>query len=210
VSLPKQPVSSKSNNDHGVFPQSLRRSNSNPRGLLQFYVLHLVSEGISNGYEIFQSMKGNKLEGWEPRAGSINMALRRLSEDGLVRETFRSANLSDRRTYVITPKGAEFLQEGKQVLANADRNWFNMRGIFIELMDATELPGFLSAGSKTNFQLTREIIKAKLPKLSNQEAESSLREYVLNLEMQLEWAKSKMQEFEKLNWSSYSGFKRRS
>jgi DNA-binding PadR family transcriptional regulator len=156
--------------------------------------LHLISEDPSNGYEIFQLIGEKTVGSWRPRAGSIYLTLRKLAKDGLIRESSKShrPSNSSQRIYEITPEGAEFLSEGKDVLANADRNWFDMRGIFIDMMDATKLPSFLTEGSKANFQLSREIIEAKLSKLNQKEAGSALTEYALNLREQLRWTEAKM------------------
>lgn len=83
------------------------------------------------------------------------------------------------------------------MLANAGRRWAMMRGIFIDLMDAERISTFLVEGSRLNFQMSQEIIDSKIPKLSPNEAEFTLKEYALNLERQLNWTKSKLSQLEK-------------
>ena len=126
---------------------------------------------------------------------SVMSTLKKLMREGLVLQTFGSLGHSE-RVYEITSKGAAFLKEGKAVLSNSDRRWFEMRGIFINLMDATSLPEFLSEGARANFQLSREIIEAKAPKLVQKEAESALKEYALNLRKQLTWTEKKIEAME--------------
>ena len=130
---------------------------------------------------------------------SIYTNLRKLAGDGLIRESPQTdGTISEsQRVYEITTEGKEFLREGLDMLANADRNWFAMREIFIELMDAALLPTFLREGARENFQLSREIIEAKMPKLNRNEAESALGEYMVNLGNQLRWTKAKLQELKK-------------
>ena len=72
-----------------------------------------------------------------------------------------------------------------------------MRGIFVELMDPAQIPTFLVDGSRANFQMSQEIIDSKISKLSQSEAEFTLKEYALNLERQLSWTKTKLAEIEK-------------
>jgi DNA-binding PadR family transcriptional regulator len=201
--LSKHSRRSKPSTNREIFPQSLRWPEKVPKGLLEFYILHLISEGQSNDDEIFQSLGEKTAGSWRPREDSINLALRKLAKDGLIRECSNSRGPSDRseRIYGITLKGKEFLREGKDVLANADQDWFTMRGIFIELMDATQLPRFLGEGSEANFQLSREIIQAKISKLNWREAELSLRDYALNLYRQLKWARAKLHELRRTNQS---------
>jgi DNA-binding PadR family transcriptional regulator len=168
--------------------------------------LHLISEGSSNGNEIFQSIREKTVESWRPKLGSIDLTLRKLAGAGLIRESSKSHGRTDRRhsIYEITPEGSEFLREGKEVLAKADRNWFAMRGIFIELMESSQLPMFLREGSEDNFQLSREIIEAKIPKLDRREAELSLKDYLLNLDRQLKWTRAKLQELRRTSVSQYN------
>jgi DNA-binding PadR family transcriptional regulator len=169
-----------------------------PKGLLTFYILHLISESSTHGFEILQSIEEKIGGSWRLGAGSIYPTLRKLTEEGLISTNSkpRSSSQSSQRIYQITPKGVEFLREGKDVLANADRNWYAMRGIFIDLMDAAHLPTFLGEVSKANFQLSREIIEAKVSKLTRKEAELALKEYALSLKKQLTWTETKMQKLE--------------
>ena len=172
----------------------LRRQQGVPRGLLQFYILQLISEGRTHSHDILRSIE--KKAGTDWTSGSVLSTLRKFVVEGLVLQTSESRKSSE-RVYEITSRGAAFLKEGKEVLSIADRNWFDMRGIFIDLMDATSLPEFLNEGSKANFQLSREIIQAKMSKLDQREAESALKEYALNLRKQVAWTEARIQKLSK-------------
>ena len=192
----KHSKSSKESTSRRESLQFLQRPQRPPKGLLPFYILNLISEGSTHGFEILQSIEEKTGGSWRPGAGSIYATLRNLTEEGFISTNSkpRNSSQSSQRVYQITPKGVEFLREGKDMLANADRNWYAMRGIFIDLMDATRLPVFLGEGSKANFQLSREIIQAKMPKLDQKEAESALKEYALNLGKQMAWTEARIQE----------------
>ena len=159
---------------------------------MQFYVLQLISEGRTHNQDILRSIEKKAGAGWT--SGSVLSSLRKFVAEGLVHQTPSRSRRSSERVYEITSRGAAFLKEGKEVLSNADRNWFEMRGIFIDLMDAISLPEFLSEGSKRSFQLSRLIIQAKMPKLNQKEAESALKEYALNLGKQIAWTQARIQE----------------
>jgi DNA-binding PadR family transcriptional regulator len=149
----------------------------------------------SNSYQIYKSVAEKTRGRWKPNVDSIQVTLGQLAEAGLIREISKSHGSRHlKKCYQITPNGVKFLKQGKDVLANSDRIWFALRGIFIELMDATLLPTFLGEASKDNFQMTREIIEAKMPKLITEKAKLSLKNYALNLVMQLKWTKEKMRE----------------
>jgi DNA-binding PadR family transcriptional regulator len=179
-----------------MFSKSLQVRSAVPRGLWQFYILHLVSEVQSGEYEIQGSLEENAVKSSRPSLRSIRVTLRKFAKERLIRESskYRGQAGGSRSIYEITPKGMDFLRIGKEALANSDRNWFAMRRIFIELMDANQLPMLLREGSRENFQLSKEIIEAKLPKLSKKEGASALKNYALNLGQQLEWTKKKLQD----------------
>jgi DNA-binding PadR family transcriptional regulator len=157
---------------------------------LQFYILQLISEGRIRSHDILRSIERKGGAGWT--SGLVLSTLRKFVVEGLVLQTPSRSRRSPERVYEITSRGAAFLKEGKDVLSIADRNWFEMRGIFIDLMEATSLPEFLSEGSKANFQLSREIIQAKMPKLDQKEVESALRDYALNLRKQVAWTEARI------------------
>jgi DNA-binding PadR family transcriptional regulator len=185
------------------FPQSLRWPEKLPIGLFRFYILDLISKRPLNSLEIYQLLsRGKNLGNWKPSVISISLTLEKLAREGLVGKKSKSPGTLGRyqQIYEITLAGLRFLRDGKNVLANADRNWFAMREIFIELMDATLLPTFLRDGARDNFQLSREIIEAKMPKLNNKDIERALKDYALNLDIQRKWIKEKLKELEKTKY----------
>jgi DNA-binding PadR family transcriptional regulator len=187
----KDHKSSELRKSQGMFSRSLQVRSAVPRGLWQFYILHLIAEVPSGEYEILESLE-KVVKSSRPSLRSIKVTLRKFAKERLIRESSKNRAGGSRSIYEITPKGMDFLRIGKEVLANSDRNWFAMRRIFIELMEANQLPMLLREGSRENFQLSREIIEDKLPKLSKKEGVSALKNYALNLGQQLEWTKKKL------------------
>jgi DNA-binding PadR family transcriptional regulator len=175
----------------------LQRPQGAPRGLLHFYILHLISKGPTHGYEISQSIEEKTEGSWRPGAGSIYPTLKKLVREGLIRTSSKtSLPLSSQRVYEITPKGMDCLREGKDMFTNAGKKWSSMRAIFVELMDPSDIPSFIVEGSKASFQMSRYVVDSKFSKMSEEEAEFTLKEYALNLERQLTWTKSKLQELQ--------------
>ena len=63
----------------------------------------------------------------------------------------------------------------------------------MELIDPEHLEKFLVEGSKSHFQFTREIFKTNMKDLAPREPEYILKEYILNLERQLDWARQMLE-----------------
>jgi len=181
----------------GTFGPFLQRPQGAPRGLLHIYILHRISLGPTHGYEISQFIEEKTEGAWRPGAGSIYPTLRKLVNEGLIRASSKSQGAeSSQRIYEITPAGLECLNKGRDMFANIGRKWSSMRGIFVELMDPTHISTFLIEGQKSGFQMSRDIIESKMSELETSEAEFALKEYILNLERQLDWTKAKLRELE--------------
>ena len=80
------------------------------------------------------------------------------------------------------------------MFASAGFRWTSMRRLFIELMDSDQVAKFLVEGSKAGFQMSQELVNTKIIKLSQKEGEFALKEYILNLQKQLDWAERKLGE----------------
>jgi hypothetical protein len=114
--------------------------------------------------------------------------LKKLVQKGMIKaDSF--AREDSRRVYHITPRGIEQLKAAKQTLADYGQKWQGMRGLISELIDAEHLEKFLIEGSKGHFQFTQDIFKTNMKSLPPMELEYILKEYTLNLERQLDWAR---------------------
>ena len=69
-----------------------------------------------------------------------------------------------------------------------------MRRLFLELLKPEDLTRFVSEGTKGQFELAQEIISSKMNVIPPKDREYILKEYVLNLERQLEWANQALKE----------------
>lgn len=149
-----------------------------------------------HGYEIAQDIEEKTDGAWRPAPGSIYPMLKKLTSQGLIRATQTKTRGSDtsQRTYEITPKGAKCLGQAKEMFASAGFRWTSMRRLFIELMDSDQVAKFLVEGSKAGFQMSQELVNTKIIKLSQKEGEFALKEYILNLQKQLDWAERKLGE----------------
>lgn len=179
----------------------LHRPQGAPRGLLQFYILHRISERPTHGYEIAQDIEEKTEGAWRPAPGSIYPMLKKLVDEGMIRSVVSGVRARPSETgqhvYEITPEGSKCLKEGKSMFAGAGQKWSSMRRIFMDFMDPTQISEFLVEGSKAQFQISQELIETKLSKLAPSDVEFTLKEYALNLEKQLNWTRSKLSQLEK-------------
>ncbi len=163
-----------------------------PRGLLVHYILHKIASKPSHGYEILQEIEDRTKGAWRPGPGSTYPLLKKLVQEGMI-QADSSSHEDSRRVYRITRKGLEQLTAAKQTLADYGQRWQGLRGLIVELIDPEHLEKFLVEGSKSHFQFTREIFKTNMKDLAPRELEYILKEYILNLERQLDWARQMLE-----------------
>jgi DNA-binding PadR family transcriptional regulator len=162
--------------------------------------LHRISARPTHGYEIAQDIEEKTQGAWRPAPGSIYPMLKKLTSEGLIRASSPSRSRSSetaQRVYEITPDGTKCLKNGKNMFANIGQRWPTMARIFMDLMNPSQISGFLTEGSKHQFELAQELIETKVSKLSKDEIEFTLKEYALNLEKQLNWTNGKLSQLEK-------------
>jgi len=163
-----------------------------PRGLLLHYMLRRISQKPCHGYEILQDIDSKTEGAWRPGAGSIYPILKKLLANGYIQSDDKTG--ADRRVYSITAKGQESLKDDEKMFLNSAQKAMSMRRLFIELIDPKQLVRFLSDGTRSQFEMAQEIIRTKTQELPPKELEYLLKEYMLNLERQLEWANRALDE----------------
>src|SRR5919202_4109454 len=166
---------------------NLSRPQGAPRGLLIHYILHKIASNPSHGYDILQEIENKTKGAWRPGPGSTYPILKRLEREGMIKAE-GSSHEDTRRTYHITSKGLQQLKAARKTLAEYGQRWQSLRGLIAELIDAEHMEKFLVEGSKGHFQFTQEIFKTNMKNLPPAELEYILKEYILNLERQLDWA----------------------
>jgi DNA-binding PadR family transcriptional regulator len=172
---------------------SLAKPHGAPRGLLIHYILHKIASKPSHGYEILQDIEDRTKGAWRPGPGSTYPILKKLVQEGMIKVDY-SAREDARRVYHITPRGIEQLKAAKQTLADYGQRWQGLRGLISELIDAEHMEKFLIEGSKGHFQFTQDIFKTNMKSLPPTELEYILKEYTLNLERQLDWARQVLED----------------
>jgi DNA-binding PadR family transcriptional regulator len=175
-------------------PSSSARLHSAPKGLLRHYILHRIAHGPVHGYEVIQDIDSKTEGAWRPGAGSLYPLLKKLESEGLIKAEEGSREEATRRVYHITPNGQRSLLESKEMLTNFQHRWSFMRKIFIELIDPDKVANFFVESSNRQFQLAREILESKSDKMPKGDIEYMLKEYLLGLERQLNWANERMRE----------------
>ncbi|HEX6281075.1 MAG TPA: PadR family transcriptional regulator [Nitrososphaera sp.] len=170
----------------------LAKPHGAPRGLLIHYILHKIASKPSHGYEILQDIEDRTEGAWRPGAGATYPILKKLVQEGMIKAD-SSTREDARRVYHVTPRGIEQLKAAKQTLADYGHRWQDLRGLISELIDAEHMEKFLIEGSKGHFQFIQDIFKTNMKSLPPTELEYILKEYTLNLERQLEWARQVME-----------------
>jgi len=150
-------------------------------------MLHKIAQSPCYGYEILQDIDSKTEGSWRPGAGSIYPILKKLVTKGYIKVA-SGGRSADRKVYSITPNGLEFIKEDEKMFHNSAKNWMAMRRLFVELIRPEDLSRFMNEGTKGQFELTQEIISSKVNSIPPKDREYILKEYVLNLERQLEWA----------------------
>jgi DNA-binding PadR family transcriptional regulator len=164
------------------------RLHSAPKGLLRYYILHKVAQKPIHGYEIIQDIDSKTEGAWRPGAGSIYPILKKLVSEGLIKSDPEPSEEATRRVYHITVKGVESLAHAKEMFANFQQRFGNLRRLFIELIDPENLATFFVDGSNRQFQMAQEMLESKQDKITPADLEYILKEYTLNLEKQMNWA----------------------
>ncbi len=86
-------------------------TSNGPYSELEYLILAMVGEEINSGYAMRKEM--NRMRGgrWSAESGSVYRVLRRLEQDGLVKEARRVGVPNRERTeYELTPHGESLLQ----------------------------------------------------------------------------------------------------
>jgi len=164
------------------------RLHSAPKGLLRYYILHKIAQKPIHGYEIIQDIDSKTEGAWRPGAGSLYPILKKLVSEGLIKAEPEPSAEATRRVYQITPKGVESLAHAKEMFANFQQRFGSLRRLFIDLIDPENLATFFVDGSNRQFQMAQEMLESKQDKISPSDLEYILREYMLNLERQMNWA----------------------
>lgn len=164
-----------------------------PRGLLVHYILHKIASKPSHGYEILQDIEDRTKGAWRPGPGSTYPILKKLVHEGMIKSD-SSTKEDARRVYNITPKGLEQLKAAKKTFADYGQRWQSLRGLIVELIDTEQVERFLVDGSKGHFHFTQDIFKTNMKNLPPTEIEYILKEYILTLERQLNWAKQVLEQ----------------
>jgi DNA-binding PadR family transcriptional regulator len=165
---------------------------SAPKGLLRYYILHKIAQKPIHGYEIIQDIDSKTEGAWRPGAGSLYPILKKLVSEGLIKADPEPSEEATRRVYHITPKGVESLAHAKEMFANFQQRFASLRCLFIELIDPENMATFFVDGSNRQFQMAQEMLESKAEKITRTDLEYILKEYLLNLERQMNWANRMM------------------
>jgi DNA-binding PadR family transcriptional regulator len=183
---PARKLSIPSTHFHGA----LARPQGIPRGFLRLYVLHRLSMKPAHGYDLLQEIETKTEGAWRPGAGSIYPILKELVRDGYIKA--ESSKKTGKRIYHITREGRQLLQRSSEMFLKAGQNWGAMRAIMIELVDPKNIPTMFTHMTAGQFAFLRGILESKKDKIPRQEIRFMLREYMLNLEKQLDWIRRMM------------------
>ncbi|MFA9398503.1 MAG: PadR family transcriptional regulator [Clostridiaceae bacterium] len=88
------------------------------KGLLPIYVLHVLTEGATNGNDISHKI-GEKTQGmWLPSTGGIYPILKRFEKQDLIKGEWNEGKKKISKIYTITENGMEEYNNKKVLLKN--------------------------------------------------------------------------------------------
>jgi DNA-binding PadR family transcriptional regulator len=96
----------------GDFWGSFNKEQRARRGDIKFFILEVLQEGPSHGYEIIRTLEERNNGMYKPSPGSVYPTLQMLEEGGYL----SSEQVEGKKVYTITDTGRELLKE------RADRN----------------------------------------------------------------------------------------
>jgi DNA-binding PadR family transcriptional regulator len=183
------PASRERTRKHATLHSALAHPQGIPRGFLRLYVLHRIETRPAHGYDLLQEIE-SKTEGvWRPGPGSIYPILKELVRGGYIRAESHRKTGKPQHIYHITLEGRKLLQQSSETLMKTGQNWGAMRSIIIELVDPKSIPTMFTHMTAGQLAFLRGILESKKDKMPGREVQFMLKEYVLNLERQLDWTK---------------------
>ena len=160
-----------------------------PRGFLRQYLLKRIAEKPIHGYDLLRDIETKTEGAWRPGAGSIYPILKELVREGLIKAEAAKRSGRSQLVYHVTQEGASFLEQSGDMLMHAGKNWEAMRNIMMELIEPRNLPTIFPHMVSGQFNFVRQMMELKKDKIPKREVDFMMKEYVLNLERQLDWAK---------------------
>lgn len=167
-----------------------------PRGFLRLYLLRQICEKPSHGYDILRTIEEKTNGSWRPGAGSIYPILKELGAEKLIKIENVPSSATSQRIYEITQNGREFLDQSGDTLLKAGRNWETMRNIWVDLADPRDVASMFPHMSTGSLEFVRKLLEAKKAKIPKQEVRRLLKEYLINLERQIDWTKNLLKQLE--------------
>ena len=168
-----------------------------PTGLLIHYILHKLASKPAYGYELLSDVEHKTQGVWRPSSGSLYPLFKKMLERGLIEVKEVKVGRRSRRLYSITQKGRSVLKGAKEFLLNASQRFAASRRLLLEILDAEEIPRFISEGSKLHFNLLRAIIEDGDKKLDEKTLSAILDVYARDLTDELEWIKQKIKQMKR-------------
>jgi DNA-binding PadR family transcriptional regulator len=157
-------------------------------------LLRQIGEKPSHGYDILRTIEEKTNGSWRPGAGSIYPILKELVSERLIKAGNVPISATSQRVYEITPVGKEFLNKSGDTLLKAGRNWEAMRSIWVELADPKDVGSIFPHMSTGQMEFVRQLVDAKKNKMRKNEVRRMLKEYLINLERQIDWTKSRLKQ----------------
>ena len=115
-----------------MFDRHFFRFERHPRlfekGDLKYFILNLLKDKPSHGYEIIRAMEESFHGFYTPSAGSVYPTLQMLDDMGYV----SSSEQDSKKVYTITEEGKKFLEEQKDVIEKIKgqmKDWWGPRDI---------------------------------------------------------------------------------
>jgi len=163
-----------------------------------YYILHKLAKKPYYGYEILREIDRRTQGAWKPSSGSLYPMFKKMLKRGLI--VFEEVKEGERvrKLYKITQKGLMCVKRTKEIFLTTNQSWSVVKRLLIDMLDIEDIPKFVIDGSKRHFELIHEVLKRD--ELDKYTLEFILREYEINLEMEIHWIK---EEIRKVRGESY-------
>ncbi len=143
------------------------------------FILSILKDGPSHGYEINNKIRKRTLGIWNPTASTLYWILKKQREMGLIKLVYQKNKIRNKQVYEITDKGKETLRlmkKSQNKIRKVYKHFLSLSSEHIFPFDSEELEYF---DNILNYQLLSNIIK---PEKENLDLSPKKKLHLLNLQ----------------------------
>lgn len=159
-----------------------------PRGLLRIYVLHELSKKPMSGYDVISALDMITGGAWRPGSGSVYPLLEDLKQRKLIKVVSKGPR--SRLVYSLTDEGRQVFEFQKEMINHFALRFNRIRMAIFNIMNPKTATELVLETQKMNRRLFENAMESN--KIAKQEKSVKLKEYQLQLESDLTWARREL------------------